>query len=147
MTRIAKLLHLPLPDPVSDSLHPPLGSDQPDIGSFIAVSPPQQLSSPFTDLTRSVLHRALQNPPLVDGSTLQDIEMAQLQSSMLEGAVVTNTQTLETHGSEHMHLPKDNLSGQLEASPNTPTPAIAEECFPGHWTPNSESAYTSTNTT
>lgn len=146
MTRIAKLLHLPLPDPTSDSLHPPLGLDQPDIGSFIAVSPPELLSSPLTDLTRSGLHHALQNPPLVEGSTLQDIEMAQLQSSTLEG-VVTSKEMSEIPSSEPT---QSNPSGQSEASPDTPMTGVSEveeEGFPGHWTPLSVSAYTSTNST
>ena len=140
MTRIAKLLHLPLPDPTSDSLHPPLGLDQPDIGSFTAVSPPELLSSPFTDLTRSGLHHALQNPPSVEGSTLQDIEMAQLQSRTLEG-MATST---EIPSSEH---PQRNPSGQSVATPTTGLSEVEGECSGGHWTPHSVSAYTSTNTT
>ena len=77
MTRVAKMLHLPTPDPASDSSHCPV--EQPDVGSFIALSPGQQLSSHLTDLTRSGLHRALQDTALVNILPFQDIEMVQLQ--------------------------------------------------------------------
>jgi protein CLEC16A len=77
MTRVAKMLHLPIPDPASDSLHCPV--EQPDVGSFVAISPAQQLPSHLGDLTRSGLHRALQDTLLPDSPPSQDIEMAHIQ--------------------------------------------------------------------
>ena len=83
MTRVAKLLHLPLPDSTPNSMPLPLPPELPDVGSFVPVSPAHQLSSPIGDLSRSGLHQALaqqavQPPHLSTFPPFQDIEMAQL---------------------------------------------------------------------
>lgn len=137
MTRVAKLLHLPIPDPTADSLHPPPSSDQPDIGSFVALSPLQQLSSPLADLTRSGLHQALQNSP--EQPTAQGIEMAQIQSTALEESMTE----IHIHTcSEHIQLPKSSTSRQLQASPDTATGTsqLEERDSSGHCTPHLMSA-------
>lgn len=147
MTRVAKLLHLPIPDPTADSLHPLPSSDQPDIGSFVALSPLQQLSSPLADLTRSGLHQALQNLPLPEGPTAQGIEMAQIQSTTLEASMTKMTEIHIHTCSEHTQLPQSNTSGQLQASPDTATTGISqveERGSSGHCTPQLMSSYTTT---
>ena len=83
MTRVAKLLHLPLPDSTPNSMPLPLPPELPDVGSFVPVSPAHQLSCPVGDLSRSGLHQALAQqavlpPHLSTFPPSQDIEMAQL---------------------------------------------------------------------
>ena len=103
MTRVAKMLHLPTPDPPSDSLHCPV--EQPDISSFVAISPAQQLSSHPSDLTHSGLHQdtAANIPPS------QDIEMAQFQHKATPSMQPAEPALRPTERSPHSTLVEDPL--------------------------------------
>ena len=94
MTRVAKLLHLPVPDSASDSRHVPAVVSVPVVSEPSAVGSFVQLSSPLADLSRSGLHKALQDTPPSDIASLQHIEMAQLQLQFTQpSSVVASNDT------------------------------------------------------
>lgn len=70
MTRIAKLVHLPVPDQALDGDGLGVGLDQAS-SSFVHL--------PSSELSRSGLYQALQEPPSADSLPSQNIEMEQLQ--------------------------------------------------------------------
>ena len=77
MTRIAKLLHLPVPEQSSDAASLGLASMEQvsSVGSFLQLS-----ASPRSDLSPSGLHKALQEPSSPDNIPSQNIEMDQFHS-------------------------------------------------------------------
>ena len=77
MTRIAKLLHLPVPEQSSDAASLGLVSMEQvsSVGSFLQLS-----ASPRGDLLRSGLHQGLQEPSSPDNIPSQNIEMDQFLS-------------------------------------------------------------------
>lgn len=97
MTRVAKLLHLPVPEAVPDRLKIPhlQSPEHLDVGSFIAIPTPQSSS---TDISHSAIHHQLQQS-LPSGMPTEDIEMTQLQS-VTDCAPPRATHLLATEGED-----------------------------------------------
>lgn len=125
MTRVAKLLHLPIPDPTTDSLHLPLGLEEPNVGSFVSISPAH---SPLSDLSRSGLHHALQHPPVTNVVASQDIEMAQFQlHSTVYASQVLACLPADAGGHVSSQSAESNPpSGQLQVGVASPVDALTD---------------------
>lgn len=114
MTRVAKLLHLPLPEAVADRLKIPhlQSPEQLDVGSFVAVPTPQ---SPSADISHSAIHHRLQQS-LPPGMPTEDIEMAQLQSLTYCGPpaathLMATEREISTAGLSPVGSPHEPLGG------------------------------------